>query len=114
MIDPRFEKTTYIVEADSFAQLKLWEEFNQRVVWKQDCKGLYQQVGSFDDMPVNISCNWNILDGYHILFWEAISQVVDYRMVDKFFDWVFGENFQNKTNAMNFAHVLQFIEKDKF
>ncbi len=124
--DPRFAETFFVVEASSFEKQKLWEEnkarrkarkpFNQMYVeWEQGRSGVGICVGMLAEMPVNISVIWDKLDGKTICFWEAVSPVVDYRMIEKFFEkncnpkWDNGTR-QARVNVDNFHHCLHAIK----
>ena len=106
-MDSRFADTIYLVEANNNETLSLWKELHTQVNWEQDCKGTIIQVGELDNRPINISFFWSKINGKRIAFWEAISQVVDHKMID---DW-FKRNLPNisRSNAMNFHNVLHHI-----
>lgn len=125
-LDPRFAKTVYSVEADSYAQHMLWQEFSKEafdinlssykdkitpIIWKQDNPGRIYTVGYIKKRPINISCFWNILNSQYVLFWEACSQLVDYKMIEEFFEEVLGKNHK-KINALNFTHVYHYLNQN--
>lgn len=101
-LEQKLLKTKGIIEATSFECLCLYKEHEKD--WIQDNGGIVIQVGELDNMPVNISIFWNTVNGAYLLFWEAISQVVDHRMIDKWF----GKNLPNikRVDAMNFSNVF--------
>lgn len=104
-----------VVEANSFETMCLWKEYTEELkkTWLENPSGLGQQIGILAGMPIFISLNTAIIDGKKILFIDPTSQVVDYRIIDKWLE----ENLPktaytlygriNKTNAMNFCNVLR-------
>jgi len=106
-LDLRFKDTIYLVEANSCEMLYLWKEFNTQFYWEQDCSGKIIQIGELDNRPVNIEISWSKINGYRVAFWDACSQVVDYKMIE---DW-FLDNLPgvHRTDAMNFHQVIQYI-----
>jgi hypothetical protein len=116
MIDPRFSKTVFVVEANSFESLKLWEEFHEEYEWEQDNPGALITVGQVNDMPVNICIFWNKLKGHLVAFWDPVSRMVDHKMIENWFDencnpkWDKGTR-QARIDAMNFHHVVQCIDE---
>ena len=102
--------TVYCVEATDFEALSLWVEHHEKIEWRQENPGYGITVGQCAKMPVTICLTWNWLNGHLIVFYEATSQVVDHRMVEKWLKEnlpVFDQGKQ--CNAMNFGHCLQAI-----
>jgi len=58
-------------------------------------------------MPVCVSVTWDIVKGQLVAFYEATSQVVDHRMVDKYIR----ENCSRTGNVQNFHNVMSDIER---
>lgn len=80
------KETFFVIEATSYEQLMLWQEWNGKVAWKQDNLGWLETVGFLDNMPVCISIMRVNLNGHWVLFWFPTSQVVDHRLIDKWLD----------------------------
>lgn len=103
---------TGIVEANTFETMCLWREWTDNGdTWVSTGHGYGPTVGTLADMPVCISLLTATVNGQKILFFEPISQVVDYRMI---YAWL-KENvpsalrkdgYLNKTDAMNFPNVI--------
>lgn len=97
---------TAIVEAARFEKDSLWFHIHGElgVPWKQNRSGLGVQVGTLSDMPVFISLTTATVDGKKILFVEATSSVVDWRMIHGWLD----EKLPGipRTDASNFHTVL--------
>lgn len=111
-----FTDVVFMVEADSFAQLKLWQEneASKRVTWKEVTAGNLVRVGLLDGRPVNIDIGWAFLNGKRVMFWTAVSQVVDHVMIDAWFERFGGHILWDGTrpahcDAMNFHHCLRAI-----
>ncbi len=113
--------TRYVVEATDYEMHCLWERWHYRVdsewkrkplAWEQVSMGLSQRIGMLADMPVCVSVFWARVEGALVAFYDATSQVVDHRMVEK---WMH-ENFPAATswsNAQNFHNTVLAIEHDK-
>lgn len=113
-MDPRFGETRFVVEATSFEQHVLWSLYKACVsTWERDGLGASVTVGECAGKPVVVSCAWARLDGVLVLFFEAVSQVVDNDMVDA---WLrvnccpqCGDGRRALTDAGNFHQVMTFI-----
>lgn len=104
-----------VVEANSYEKHMLWVENDRRAnpkTWTDYNCGLVEVIGFVVDMPICISLFPAEVGGHKLLFIDATSQVVDYRMIDQ---WLkdnppasaFREDsYVNKTNAMNFHNVF--------
>ena len=110
--DARFKTTDFLVEANSCETLYLWKDCQIRKnEWVQDNAGLMIKVGEVNDMPVNISVNWNTIDGLNVLFWHPISRMVDYDMIVDWFKRNCNPKYANSerravTDAQNFHLVI--------
>lgn len=120
--DKRFDETFFCVEATSYEAQQIWREFNQErgIPWKQG-SGVGIHIGELDivgqgKMPVVLSLMWNTIRGKLICFHEAVSQVVDHKMIE---DWLQKNIIKDKTwagdrpitcDAMNAFHMLEAIQ----
>lgn len=101
-----------VVEANSFEHLCLWQEYRSRVAWSDRMSGFGEIIGHLADMPVCISLRTSTVDGHKLLFVDATSQVVDWRMVDAWLDKMMPQSARrdngsvNRVNAMNFHNVF--------
>lgn len=110
MIDPRFDKVKYVVEATCFEDMTLYREWNKKVKWESHTSGTLETVGELNDKPVCFSACWASINGELVLFYHATSVVVDHDMIDKWLE----DNCPNKklkTNAMNFHIVALRVKK---
>lgn len=122
--EEKMAATEYLVEADSYSLHSLWKEYSDEYTganykWQQDCAGMWEIIGHLDKMPVTVSVSWYLIEGIRIAFYEGVSQVVDYRMVEKWLKKNFKQPYakNNKyysgirhSNAMNFQHCLDYIK----
>lgn len=134
----RLQNTAYVVSATSFEEHCLWRDFSHeawnaenrrsgegrrilakpgfhckdRVDWEQVNPGWLETVGTVGDSPVAVSIGFSYLDGHLILFWEATSQVVDYRMIEAWLEANVPAYAKGKrTNAMNFHNCLHALKQ---
>lgn len=103
--------TEFIVEANDFERGYLWERYSPHCDWKDETMGASVVVGEFGGMPVNVTMFWSLLNGHRVMFYDAVSAVVDHRMVEKWLDENCNPKWDNGTrkarcNSLNFHHVL--------
>lgn len=105
-----------VVEANTYEQHMLWHEnrcHGQPKTWVSNTFGLRAVIGDLADMPVCISLLTAEVEDHKLLFVYATSQVVDYRMVDKWLEdtlpkSAFREDGRvNRVDAMNFHNVFR-------
>jgi len=119
--DERFDDVVYMIEANSFEQLMLWKENDERkgirkVKWEQDCLGYggvigyMRSYGCTKSYPVSISCFFTKLNEKRIVFYEAVSMVVNRDMIRK---WIKGQCPEGTPNcdAMNFHQCLSMVRE---
>lgn len=103
----KLNETMFAVEADSYAQLKLWQEFNSKIDWKEERSGVGIHVGTLAKHPVVIALSWVIINGNsRVMFWEATSEVVSHKLIK---EWLDKHCKCPRTDAMNFHHVLHEV-----
>ncbi len=67
--------------------------------------GMCPVIGYIDNRPVTLSLFINVVEGKRILFWHSPSQLVDYKMIDEWFeDYLPGIP---RTDANNFHNILR-------
>jgi hypothetical protein len=100
------------VEATSYEELRICQEYKQEYSWEQNLCGYLETVGFLGKMPICISLRTSVVNGHKILFWDATSQVVDHKKIDKWFKKNLPESARrddgspNRTDAMNFHNIL--------
>jgi hypothetical protein len=114
LIERKLAETVFIVEATDLERLMLWRDHAERTNWQQDNPGTMIIAGHLDGRPVCVTLTWEIQCGQRVLFWEATSEVVDYKMIKAWFaqnthapDW--GGGRPARCNASNFHHCLDAI-----
>jgi hypothetical protein len=125
-LDPRFEDTVFVVEANSYERLSLWSKHchqgstestlakYKRYEWEQDNFGLTVEVGKIDNKPISITFFWFIIEGHRVAFYERNSWYIDLYQVDEWLKkycnptWNYGRRAH--CNAMNFHHCLHAID----
>lgn len=106
-----------IVEATRFEEHCLWRDSDTRSAtshgeWVESGWGLLQTVGWLDSRPICISLGTATVGGHKVLFWHATSQVVDYVLIDRWFEEMLPQSARrpdglpNRTDAMNFHNVF--------
>jgi hypothetical protein len=118
------KKAIFAVEANSFERLALWSQTSNQSTdytnypkykWEQ-MHGTIITVGKDNNRPVNIEIQWNKIDGQLVMFWYACSRVVNYKLVEKWFEKNFTQRYDNghrpaQCDAMNFGHCLSAIKE---
>jgi hypothetical protein len=120
----RLKYTAFIVEADSFAQHQLWAMHannsqrplnKDRVIKWEQLSGWGIHVGFDNKRPVMISLMFNRINDKLVAFWYPMSQIVNHKLVDKWFDKHFKGKWDKTRratcDASNFHHCLDAIEK---
>jgi hypothetical protein len=91
----------FLVEANSFERLSLWNERGHySVPWGYLGVGYSFEIGSLDNRPVIVVIWPMILNSKRIAFWDCCSQVMDRAMIDRWFDKQFPD--APRCDAMNF------------
>ena len=113
-----FEGVFYVVEATDREQLALWSDWFYRPVshiskiklWNCLQSGKLITIGELYDRPIVLQIDYAILNGKRIVFYSPCSELVDYKMIDEWFDA--HRTTWNKTNASNFAHCVAAVSKE--
>ena len=74
-----------VVEATTFEDFCLWQQWHEKVEWVQNRSGTGVTVGRLADMPVFISLTTAVVNKKKVLFIDPTSQVVDWRLIE---DWL--------------------------
>jgi hypothetical protein len=112
--DPMFHGVVGIVEATSFEKLCLWQGVQkEQGSWEQNLSGSLVTVGKVGELPVCVSIFIDKVKGHKIVFWHATSQVVDYDMIETWFNdnlpqtaFRPGTSYVNSVDSMNFHNVF--------
>ncbi len=108
--DKRFDDVVYMLEADSFSTLMVWQQNHKKVKWEEDSRGFWEKVGECGGKPVCVEVFFKTINGRRIAVYEGSSMVVDHEMIR---NWMKEQCPPNTghTNAMNFHHILNHIDK---
>lgn len=120
-----FQDVVFLVEATHHEQFVFWQDYFHKPKydhckinkWEQVTVGRLVQIGELDNRPINISINWAVLEGYLVMFYEAVSQVVDHAMVDKWIEhWSKDIKYDNgyrwaHTDSNNFHHCIHAVQE---
>lgn len=113
MTDPRFEETVYTIDATHDEVHFLWCQYAAesplpsyfpRSPIEPESLGRFEQVGELAGRPVCVSLLWWKVRGARICFIDAVSEVVDWKLIDA---WR-RERFPGvpHTNAGNFHNCI--------
>lgn len=122
--DLTFE-AVFVVEVSSFEKQALWERYARevahldrrsgpRVHWQDQGRGWWFQIAEVDKRPVMISVFGALLNDSAILFYEATSEVVDWKAIEEWFRehcWPMWDSDTRRAHcdAMNFHHCLEVV-----
>lgn len=106
----KINETMFLVEADDFSRLALWEKFNTRLDWKEDIRGFWTEIRTIDHRPICVSIFWAVIDGQRVAFYYGTSQLVDHEMIENWIKKTFNYPLAH-CNAMNFHLCLDAINE---
>lgn len=103
-----------IVEATSYEQYALWKEYHDKEGYNWSSRregGPLVTVGKIEDRPICIALERATICGHLIVFLDATSELVDWRMIDRWLtdnlpQSAFDGKYVNKVDAMNFNNVF--------
>lgn len=123
-LDDLIKVAVFVVEASRFEQQSLWEKWAQQstdhgkapIDWRDCGRGWLTQVGILDDRPINLSIFGATLNGHNVLFYEAVSQVVDWKQIEEWFRehcWPKWDNGTRRAHcdAANFHNWVEVVRK---
>jgi hypothetical protein len=95
------KNTCLIVEANSYERLTLWERWAVKAEWVEHRQDWMLEIGKYNKRAVCVCCFWATIRGVVVLFLDATSELVDWKMIDA---WL-KEKFPGvrKVDAMNFG-----------
>jgi hypothetical protein len=79
-----FQETEVVCIATTEERHYLWKDNHEQ--WEDDSTGDAEILGNLEGMPVVIARTWGKVNGKMVMFIEPTSQVVDYRMIDKWIE----------------------------
>lgn len=119
--EQRLARTFYVVEANSFERLTLWQQHasNMRppgyiqLHWDQVSDGRMPTIGRLDKRPLCLDISWARIEGYLVAFYDECSQLRDSVRTEKWLEKHFKTWRNFHCDAMNFGHCLSAIEDAK-
>ncbi len=126
-----FDNVVFLVQASDQEYMSFWCDFAHEstermhkhvsIHWKQESLGVSRVIGELDGRPITVGGRYARLDGQRVLFYDGISQLVDWKMIDawieyyaeKCMDWKRTGATWRHCNAENFHNCLNFIRKKK-
>jgi hypothetical protein len=126
-IESRLKETLFLVEANSFETLCLWQQhssespqvkafkFGAPLKWEQDA-GFNVEVGQLDKRPIRLEIQFVKIEGCWVGFWHCPSQLADYAMITKWLEKNFKGKYDNQQrqatcDAMNFGHCISALKE---
>jgi hypothetical protein len=103
-----WKATKLIVEANSYERMTLWERWADKTEWQQHLQGRLVTVGTYHGRPVCVNLFWATIRGHVVLFLEATSELVDWKMIDAWLKQEFPG--VRKVDAMNFGSELNYVK----
>lgn len=118
-----FKDVVYIVESTYNERHLFWEKFHYKPFyddfkinsWEQEMSGIGITIGHVDGRPVVIDITWAKLEGYRVLFYDAMSQLADWKMIEDWFShWRKDRPHIQSTDSTNVGHCIRYcIDKAK-
>jgi len=121
-----FKDVVFLVEATHHEQFCFWQDYHHKPKydncsiqnWEQISMGRMITIGELDNRPICICIYWAKLEGYKVMFYEAVSQVVDHAMVEKWIKhfsldkitWDNGHRWAH-CDSNNFHHCIHAIQQ---
>lgn len=101
-----FKNIAYIVEANSFEQLSLWQTWHneKHIPWIEISQGLITTVGEFAEFPVCIEINFALICNQRVVFYYPTSEVVNWTLIKEW--WKMHQPSAPHCNAMNFQNCI--------
>ena len=120
--DAKLQTSVFFVEATHCEQYYLWNDWHERVDWKQDGSGFGICIGHINKKktkPVFVSFFFVEINGKRVCFYECTSRFVDHTMVENYilerypvkYD---GGTRRAMTDAMNFHNCVNAIIRNEF
>lgn len=112
-----FKDVVYIVESTYNERHLFWEKFHYKPFyddfkiesWEVEMSGTGTTIGTVDGRPVTLDITWAKLEGYRVLFYDVMSEVADWKMVEKWFShWRKQFPQIQSTDSTNVGHCVRY------
>lgn len=93
-----FKDVVWLCKATGEEQFNLWQHFAHNsdsrlykeggkyppvsIKWEQRNPGCSVRIGTVDGRPINVGVSYAYLNGHLVVFYEGLSQLVDWAMID--------------------------------
>lgn len=126
IIIERLKRSVFLVEANSFEQLTLWQQhaigsphqkhFNFTPLRWEQMDGYAVNVGKIGKRELWVTLTWNRLNGCLVCFYDESSQLRDLVQTKAWFDKYFKTRSfigsrAAQCDAMNFGHCISAIKE---
>ena len=96
----------------------LWALHHEKNDWKSGNMGYSRQIGKIGDRTIWVSFYLDTINGLRVLFWNATSQLVDYKMIEDYLEkhcnpMEHDSTRRAKCDADNFHSCLHYSRSDK-
>ena len=120
--EERLKVTQFLVEATNNEWHTFWARWCKK---SQECREPlvhnWEQLGGWtvtvdllEGRPICISLNWDRLDGFLVCQWEAVSELVDHKLIeewlDKYYTGKTNDGRRARCNSSNFHHCIHELE----
>ena len=117
-LDDMFRLAEYVVEVSNYERQSLWEKHHEANNWKSAMERYGRQIGEIGDRPIWATFSLETINGLRVLFWEATSQLVDYKMIEDYLEkhcnpLEYDSKSRANCNAENFHDCLNYSKKDR-
>lgn len=109
-----FDGIRFIVEATSYEKYALWHTWfaerrsSQIKSWEQSIASCpLLTLAMTGDRPINIVVFRERINGHDVIFWEAVSSLVDHTLINAFFEKHAG-NIE-RCDANNFHQCIHYL-----
>lgn len=121
-----FKDVAYLVQASHEEYGAFWQHFSHEsphriypsvcVQWQEISMGGSRCVGHIAKRPVWVEYSYAILDGKKVLFYDGMSELVDWKMIERWISHCIDKYMgggRPHSNAANFHNCLGFIREKK-
>lgn len=119
-LEDYFRLAEYVVEVTTAEKHFLWEKYHKEVDWDEQkfFTGFGRDIGRVDKRPITVSFRLILINKLHVLFWEATSELVDYKMIDDYMKehcnpMEFGTDRRAKCYAEGFYNCISYSNRDR-
>ena len=110
MFDELNKKVRFVVKATDYERVMGHMKVCPEFTWNRLGSQSLVRVGEFGGMPVTVNLDYYDLHGVIVVYADPQSRVVDYFMLDEFYEKTF-PNFEAKPDVWNFHFVSGVVYK---